>query len=200
MAIKAIAYPRQSSGQYLIERAFTTSKPLRELGWNIQLRWIPAHIGILGNEEADKAVKEAARWRPRQPYTSPSEEIEHPDYLYPKTAAINTVVRDARRKKWISLAKRNERIPRRRFTLEPTKKVLTLHKATHRLISSVIIQLRTSRIGLRDFVHEKKVSGFRFRRPSISVRTRGADGATYPHKRQKFQRSNRDDVDNRVGI
>lgn len=108
MAIKAIAYPRQSSGQYLIERAFTTSKPLRESGWNIQLHWIPANTGILGNEEADKAVKEAARWRPRQPFTSPSEEIEHSDYLYPQTAAINTVVRDAIGKKWISLAKRNE--------------------------------------------------------------------------------------------
>ena len=111
MAIKAMVYPRQSSRQYLIERAFTWSKPLRESGWNIQLHWIPAHTDIVGNEEADKAVKEAARWRLRQPYTSPSEEIEHPDYLHPQTAAINTVVRDAIKKKWISLAKRNERIP-----------------------------------------------------------------------------------------
>lgn len=49
--------------------------------------------------------------RPRQPYTSLSEEIEHPDYLHPQTAAINTVVRDAIEKKRISPAKRNERIP-----------------------------------------------------------------------------------------
>ena len=35
-------------------------------------------------------------------------QIEHSDYLYSQTAAINTVVRDAIGKKWISLAKRNE--------------------------------------------------------------------------------------------
>ena len=112
MATKAIVYQRQSSGQYLIERAFTVLKPPRESGWYIQLHWISAHTGLLGNEEADKVVKEAARRRPRQSYTPPSEEVEYPDCLHPQTAAINTVVRDAIKKKWISLAKRNKRIPR----------------------------------------------------------------------------------------
>ena len=151
MAIKAIVYPRQSSGQYLIERAFTTSKPLREPGWNIQLHWIPATLET--KKRFDKAVKEAARWRPRQPYTSPSEEIAHPEYLHPQTAAINTVVRDAIKKKNKSGETKRED---RRFTLEPTKKVLTLHKSTHRLISSVIIQLRTGKIGLRTSLHGKR--------------------------------------------
>ena len=78
-------------------------------------------------KRASRQSRKRGRKKGRQPYTSPSEEIggilsfrfarlihfflRASHYLYPQTAAINTVVRDALRKKWISLAKRNERIP-----------------------------------------------------------------------------------------
>ena len=60
-AIQALGQPdRRPSGQAALRRViemlhkFPTTFPMT-------IRWIPAHIGIAGNEAADKAAKEAAK-------------------------------------------------------------------------------------------------------------------------------------------
>ena len=37
------------------------ARSLRALGYNTTIRWVPAHSGVLGNEQADCTANEAAR-------------------------------------------------------------------------------------------------------------------------------------------
>ncbi|WQF90359.1 Putative reverse transcriptase domain, ribonuclease H domain, ribonuclease H-like superfamily [Colletotrichum destructivum] len=58
-AIRSSAKPKEKSGSYLLKIIADKTQALREQGLNVELRWVPAHTGIQGNEAADAAAKEA---------------------------------------------------------------------------------------------------------------------------------------------
>ena len=64
-AIQATAKPRQQSGQSIIASVIDAFESLQvqQPDIRISLVWVPSHMDITGNEEADKAAKEAARSR-----------------------------------------------------------------------------------------------------------------------------------------
>jgi ribonuclease HI len=46
---------------FLIEEVRSKARHLSKLNWSIHFGWVKAHIGIEGNEVADKKAKEAAQ-------------------------------------------------------------------------------------------------------------------------------------------
>jgi hypothetical protein len=61
-----IFHPRQSSGQYLVREVTRLPDWRTQQGWKTSLYWIPAYMGIEGNDQADAAANEAIGWRPVQ--------------------------------------------------------------------------------------------------------------------------------------
>ena len=57
-AIKALKCMRQQSGQYTIHPQ-TLAQRNWDCGKTSRMQWLQAHVGIPGNEAADKAAKEA---------------------------------------------------------------------------------------------------------------------------------------------
>ena len=174
--------PAQQSGQHVIKRILELWSALRYKGKTVALQWIPAHEGVPGNEKADVAAKIATGWRPKSRSASPCSaalvwdisawEIENlephdtdltgPRIHYPKLRSalyrqINAALLPRWRAQWN--ANTTAKSLRELDPTLPSKKVLGLH-SNHKPTNSLLIQLRTEKIGLRAFLHLRKVPGY----------------------------------------
>lgn len=62
-AILSSHRPAQQPGQYILRLIVGFLRWLHYRGVRVEIRWIPAHIGVPGNEKADVLAKEATGWR-----------------------------------------------------------------------------------------------------------------------------------------
>lgn len=154
-AIRSSAKPKGKSGTYLLKKIVAQTTTLQEQNLPIEIRWIPAHTGVQGNEDADRAAKEATGWRERG---APGPRAEMPAELYSLRSTRKTWTHKEAHKAWAATwaAEKRGRTSYR-CTPKPTKKVLRLHGGLSKRQSALLVQLRTEKIGLKDFLFNRRV-------------------------------------------
>jgi ribonuclease HI len=156
-AIQAVQNPRRPSGQYILSAIYRKVRALRACGLtDIQIRWIPAHVDVAGNEAADEAAKEAAA-RGEAEVELSSAGPEQP--IIRLAAAAKRAVRQRIQQRWKKQWETEKGAkPTRRLIKAPHKKNLGLYKGLSKPHTSIIIQMRTMRVGLRHFLFKIKAS------------------------------------------
>jgi ribonuclease HI len=153
-AIQAVQNPRRPSGQYILDAIYRGVKALGARGLppeNVKIRWIPAHVGVAGNEAADEAAKEAAA---RGKVEVELSSVGRPDQpIIRLAAAAKRAVRQRIQQRWKKQWEMEKGAkPTRRLIKAPHKKNLGLYKGLSKPHTSIIIQMRTMRVSLRHFL------------------------------------------------
>ena len=60
-ALQAVKNNSKSSREDVVKEIFVVCHQLITRGTDIALQWVPSHVGVPGNESADRAAKQAAR-------------------------------------------------------------------------------------------------------------------------------------------
>ena len=146
-ALKTLQNPRGASGQHIVRHVLELLGSLTE---QVALHWIPAHRGIPGNEEADRLAKEATGWRA-------DGSSGHRAQIFPPLQPLQSAVtRWARakakedwRKEWTK-AKHGHQL--RHLLPEVDPKCLRLYNGLSKQLSAALIQMRTGKIALRQYL------------------------------------------------
>ena len=145
-ALKALRRLRMPSGQVYLAGCLDLIRRLTGRDIRTELRRLPAHQGVTGNEIVDQHAKEAAR---------ESDGPQNPHNRHIRLAA--TVKRQIRKEAKIewekAWAKETTSRPTRRLIEAPTKKTLDYWSNLHKATAWILMQLRTGRIELSAYLH-----------------------------------------------
>ncbi|KAF7372264.1 hypothetical protein MVEN_00086000 [Mycena venus] len=152
--IHAISSPQPQPGQYLLAafhallgRLLSKRRTLK-----IRIHWVPAHIGITGNELVDGLAKEAAQGD-SSPLSSRVALFESP-LPASKAAAVASGIK-AFNARWLAEWKPSPRFTRISAfdSAIPSKTVTRMYNKLNRPGCSILTQLRTGHIGLNAYLH-----------------------------------------------
>ena len=155
-AIKIIKFSRQQFDQFILQRIITKLKHLKILNKIVHIHWISAHIEISENETIDQAVKEIIEWKSNER----KREFFALTFVDQKilTATIKTKIKNKIKVKWKKIWTKSEH---EKIIYKIVKKsIKNVFKKLKHMIqfeSSVIIQVKTEKIKLRDYLHRIKI-------------------------------------------
>jgi ribonuclease HI len=155
-AIQALQNPQRPSGQYVLRQIYNHVRAIRSQNQptNITIRWIPAHVGVDGNEFADEEAKGAALLGAG---IGVATEPDKP--IIRLAAAAKRAVRQRIRERWEKQWERETTsAPTKRLVQAPNKKTLRLYEGLSKPQCAILIQMRTMRIGLRHFLFKIKAA------------------------------------------
>jgi delta 1-pyrroline-5-carboxylate dehydrogenase len=137
----------------------------------------------------DQVGKEATGWR--------GEEEEGPRAgtpleLYPLRTTLKTWCWKTLNEQWQANWKQETKgKATRRHTPKPTKKVLQLHSDLNRSESALLVEMRTEKIGLKDFLFSRRVPGVPDPRCDCRTTNRGPCPAVLPQVQGHPERGTR---------
>ena len=165
-ALQALQDPNKCSAPQIMQTTVLHLDTLRAQGRQALFHWIPSHKDIKGNEEADIAAKEATGWRKAKRKNGKWREwdsgyISEEQKLGRSCATIKLALEQNTLEQW-EKAWTSEKTGRELYAIcpKPTKKTLRIHKGLCKAASALIVQMRTEKIGLKKFLHSRKVPGF----------------------------------------
>jgi ribonuclease HI len=169
--IQAVQNPKRSSGQHVLTNIYNHVRALRSLQQTptldqipIEIRWIPAHVGVPSNETTDVEAKLAATGGrvengADQPHAgdSATNQIQFPSDRVLLAATAKRRVRRRIKERWAKeWAKERTSKPNQRLVKVPDKKVLRLFDSLSKPYTSILIQMRSMRIALNHFLYKIK--------------------------------------------
>ncbi|KAI7978242.1 hypothetical protein EIK77_003561 [Talaromyces pinophilus] len=147
-ALQTLQNPRMVSGQEYIRGCVRLLQECKDLGIDVTLRWIPGHEGVPGNEAADRAAKKAAIRGVRREIVPG--DISHWVML---GAAAKRRIRQSAKDAWErSWDKQKSGKPTKKLVTRPSKRTLQYWRYLRKATSSILMQVRTERIGLAHYL------------------------------------------------
>jgi ribonuclease HI len=151
-AIQSVRNPAGQSGQMILRLITYFLSSLYRRGITVEICWIPAHTGVPGNEKADIIAKQATGWRsngrtgPKAPQSK---------WVTQLLSAYKRTVKETIRCMWEEGWQSQEtgKSYRAHFEVdEITQKVNQLYEGMTKPEAAVLVQLRTGKIGLGQYL------------------------------------------------